>query len=65
MDLAKALMSAIIAFHKLENEEFKDFLEKYTKKKIHMPDQGHGVQEQGHAAEGQGETERPVPLHHH
>ena len=32
LDLPKALVSANIAFHKLENEEFKDFLEKYTKK---------------------------------
>ena len=30
-------MSANIAFHKLENEEFKDFLDKYTKKKIPSP----------------------------
>ena len=37
MDLAKAIVSANIAFHKLENEEFKDFLEKYTKKKIPSP----------------------------
>ena len=37
LDLAKALVSANIAFHKLGNEEFKDFLEKYTKKKIPSP----------------------------
>ena len=37
LDLAKALVSANIAFHKLENEEVKDFLEKYTKKKIPSP----------------------------
>ena len=37
LDLAKALVSANIAFHKLENEEFKDLLEKYMRKKIPSP----------------------------